>query len=616
MKKIYWVPILLIVANLAGICWVMIHFLNLSYPIVGHDYSLAVPALLDTYLHYHLNGLSIQWYTPSFGGGLPAYPNPNNGQFSLLGVLPLLFSPWQSIIISSIILVTIGGLASFYFFIKVLKLHWMPSLLGMVFFSANGFMLERLAVGHLGYQAFPLIAVLFILFMDSSIPRGIAGLVFALIVAMVVYQAGYTLIVFFGLTILLVLPLIYIYRAELFSWRRILTVLATGAVIAMIISASKLAAVYAFMRYFPRQITDTYAVSLPRGMFGILLQLLGTMNLAPLLWLTGVNPGLLPNYIISVTGGMYGWWEFDMSMSPIVFGITVLGIYSFIKRPKRYSRLFTQQKKWIAWILLGLFTWLTIEFVLATGLMYPLLSKLPILSSLHVNSRYAVAFIFPLAMVAAILFDKWSGKRRDRRSLTTLIIINVITLIPLGSYFMIKDDLQYRIYNVTRSEQIYSSIRSGVSQTITGIGDNMDNTLALDNHLSNLHPYDPIFGYRLEYFHPEIKPGSIWQISDGYYNMTNPSGYVFPAINGSRPFERIPVSQKAQLEAFASHRAPGWKIPLYQQVLDWVSGLTAASVVLFLLIAGIRKLILGFIRQKTAPRSSPLSPSPLGRWPR
>ena len=105
MKKIYWVPILLIVANLAGICWVMIHFLNLSYPIVGHDYSLAVPSLLDTYLHYHINGLSIQWYTPSFGGGLPVYPNPNNGQFSLLGVLPLLFSPWQSIIISSIIFV-------------------------------------------------------------------------------------------------------------------------------------------------------------------------------------------------------------------------------------------------------------------------------------------------------------------------------------------------------------------------------------------------------------------------------------------------------------------------------------------------------------------------------
>ena len=61
----------------------LIAFLNLGYPLVGHDYGYFVPHLLDTDIHYKTNGLNIQWYTPSWGGGLPAYPNPQHIQFSL-----------------------------------------------------------------------------------------------------------------------------------------------------------------------------------------------------------------------------------------------------------------------------------------------------------------------------------------------------------------------------------------------------------------------------------------------------------------------------------------------------------------------------------------------------
>jgi len=49
--------------------------------------------------------------------------------------------------------------------------------------------------------------------------------------------------------------------------------------------------------------------------------------------------------------------------------------------------------------------------------------------------------------------------------------------------------------------------------------------------------------------------------------------------------------KKAQLEAFANHRDPGWKIPLYQQILRWVSGLSAAIVSAFLAFVGLRSLV-------------------------
>ena len=245
--------------------------------------------------------------------------------------------------------------------------------------------------------------------------------------------------------------------------------------------------------------------------------------------------------------------------------------------------------------MLIIFLWLTVEFTLAKGFIYPSLQKLPILSSLHVNPRFASAFLFPLALVAAFIYNGWMIKWSKRKSVQLFLLVNLITLIPLSMYFMIKTDLQNRSYDVTKSLEIYNQIRSGEDFTITGIMiSNRNNTDALLMHQSNLDPYEPIFGYGLEDFFPEIVPGSIWNISDGYYNMTNPSGYVFPEINGTRPFERIPIRDKNKLEAFASHKQPDWKIPLYQQVLDWVSGITVLLGVIILVFFGVKKFILRF----------------------
>jgi hypothetical protein len=321
------------------------------------------------------------------------------------------------------------------------------------------------------------------------------------------------------------------------------------------------------------------------------MQLLGTMNLAPVIKAIGGVAADLPRYMIAATGAQYGYWEFDMSLSPVLFFILILGFYQFVRKPAKRLPWFSSQKKWLAWLLLVLFTWLTVEFILAKGLVYPLLQKLPILSSMHVNVRYTAAFIFPLAICAAIIYDHWCRQLPGRKLWLWFILVNFLALLPLGTYLLIGSDLQARIYDLTTSNQIYSLIRSGDPMTITAIDPGADNTQAMLLHQSNLQTYEPIFGYELENFHPEIKAGSIWNISDGYYNLTDPTGYVYPEVNGSRAFERIPVSEKAQLEAFANYKQPAWKLPLYQQVLDWVSGLTVLFVATALAGFGIRRMV-------------------------
>jgi hypothetical protein len=306
------------------------------------------------------------------------------------------------------------------------------------------------------------------------------------------------------------------------------------------------------------------------------------MNLVPLFFVARLDPNMLPNYLIHATGGMYGYWEFDMSMSPVVFGILLAGLNKFFHTPKKYFKRYTTNKKWIAGLLFIFFTWLTVEFTLAAGLFYPYLRHLPILSSMHVNARFASAFIFPLALLAAVIYESAARYWPSKKATSIFILVNILTLLPLSTYFIFTDDIQGRIYDIVPSTNIYHSIMAGEKFEVTAISDAESNTQAIQNGMSNLNLYEPIFGYYLENFHPEIKAGSIWDTSAGYFNMTNPSGYVFPDVNNTRPFEKIRVDDREKLAAFAKHNQSEWEIPLYQKVCNWISALTLVLVTLFM----------------------------------
>lgn len=558
--------------NILFICGAVIAFMNLTYPLVGHDYSLAVPQMLDTALHFRSNGLSIQWYTPSFGSGLPAFPHPNNGQFSLLELPVIFIHPWDAVIFSSIVFISLGFFASYQFFYKVLQFNWTSSLLGAVFFSANGFMMERLAVGHLGYQPFPMLAVVLLLVFDRSISLKIASLLFGLSIALLIHQAGYFLIVIYGLSFLIIFPLIFLIKREALAWKRIAIVIGLGGLVAVLLSASKLAAVYSFMRYFPRTVMDEYSTNPFFGLLGILFQMLGTMNLVPISWLAGHNQNLLAGNMIGLSGAQYGYWEFDMSLSPIVFGILLAGINQIIYQRRFYKKTFITNQRWVGWLALLLAGWIVFEFILGRGLIYPVLQRLPIISSLHVNNRFAAALLFPLALAAAHIYNRWVSRWTSAKALNRLILLNILSLLPLITYFTFTEDILFRWYDIKQSYPIHQAILAGDTFEIGQIGFVENDTQALATRTSSLKPYDPIFGYKLENFQPEAQPGSIWKIDNGYYNMTNPAGYVFPQENKTRPFERIRIDEKDKLEEFVRRKQPAWQMPTYQKVANQISG--------------------------------------------
>jgi hypothetical protein len=159
----------------------------------------------------------------------------------------------------------------------------------------------------------------------------------------------------------------------------------------------------------------------------------------------------------------------------------------------------------------------------------------------------------------------------------------LFTIVSLFSYFKRPKDVHSREFKAARSKSTYETIRSGGIFPVTQIAEINPRVGFIENATSIL-PYEPIFGYRLEEFEPQIHLGSVFEEDRGYFNMTNPESLVFPELNNLQPFERFKVSEREQLRAFLERQQPGWNIPVAQKILNIFSLLAATLVAGILLI--------------------------------
>jgi hypothetical protein len=247
--------------------------------------------------------------------------------------------------------------------------------------------------------------------------------------------------------------------------------------------------------------------------------------------------------------------------------------------------------RWIAGGLVLIAVWVVVEFTLAKGFLYSALQELPVLSSLHVNVRFASALIYPLAILGAYCSIVVMEKFKFLSKPFVFSIIMALTLLPILFYFSFSKDLWNRNFNIEQSLQTYQSIKTRKILPVEKIVQQR-NKLDLLESSSNMSIYEPVFGYYLTDFHPEVEPGSVLKVRDGYFNITNPAGFVFPEENNTRPFERIQSTDITKLQDFINRRQPDWNRPLVQSVLDILAGISAIS---FIIILSFYLLKLGSI---------------------
>ncbi len=563
-------------------------FIAKDYPKTGHDYGYFLPRLLDTYLHGHQNGPGVQWYTPSFGGGLPAHPNPQHLQFSIPQLLTAIMDPWQAILASTFLLVIGGFLSTWYLLTRVARLHTTAALLGAFFFSTSGFYLEHMAVGHVGYQLFPLLPLIAAVLLAPDAHLGLPATILALILAMFVHQAGFYLALIAALSILMTLPILYLHdptavRVRPVAWRGGL-----GLGIMALLCASKICAVSSFMNHFPRHVVDESTVPLTHAVPGIAAQLLGVTGLAPFELLRGGSLGTAWAQMKSATGETYGIWELDSAVSPVLIGLLAWQLVAAAsRRPVRRPRLET--RRYVAAALLLLSAWLAVEFTTGKGLIYPSLRQLPFLRSMHVNVRFTATFILPLAILGALAFHSLTRTWTEARKAGSALLLGAVGAAFLLSYFLSSDqDLQQRCFDPRQVRQAYVQARHGDAFPVETIGLRVPDGQVFLQHASSLPPYEPIFGYNLAQFRPTVVPGPVDRVTDGCFNMTDPRSLVYPLPTHTGTFQRIPVSDRDNFLRFVNRQSPHWPLPLGQRLANGLSGIGLALAAGLLLVEAVR----------------------------
>jgi hypothetical protein len=297
--------------------------------------------------------------------------------------------------------------------------------------------------------------------------------------------------------------------------------------------------------------------------------------------------------MIKNTGTPYQFWELDASLSPALLVLLAGGAITFLlHKPRIKARI--DKKRLIAEICLLVAVWVVIEFTIAKGLVYPLLHRLPVLESERVNVRNVSAFIFPLAVVGAVIFSNWTGHwKSNARLWTAFLVLNGIALGSLWFYHYVPTQSQQLLCDIRPILTAYDMIRyQGDTFPIENVVPRADPWAVFqDNAVNMIDPYNTFFKDINRHLVPVLHAGSVYDISDGYYNIVNPTGYVFPEVNHSQEYERIPVTEKAQFLDFINRRQPDWKLPIIQQVLDWTALITLIAEFCALLVVLARKWI-------------------------
>ena len=239
----------------------------------------------------------------------------------------------------------------------------------------------------------------------------------------------------------------------------------------------------------------------------------------------------------------------------------------------------------IAILVLCLGIWLASDLTLAQGWLYNVVKPLPVLRSLHANVRYASAFIFPAALLGAYVFHRIFKDRKWGN--TAALIIGLSTLVMLSLYLAIPEDVHIRSFNLNSALPTYAKLDHGWNFTLQDVAEITDMQVFVEED-SNLASQDPMFGYQGEFFKPKVTVGPILAVQDGYYNLTNPAGYVFPEENNLQPFDLFREDQKANLELFINHRQPKLEISSWQRFADVMSLVTLVGSVLYLSYASIK----------------------------
>lgn len=559
-----------------------IYVINAEYPNIGIDYAYIIPRLLETKLYYLKNGIEIQWYTPYYGGGIPSYPNGNNAQFSIPQFLMFIFPPWISICIFIFIYIIFEFYFSYKLGLEVFGLSKNNAIVFAALFTTTGYQFQHILLGHLFFNAFSLFPVLFYLIMSKEkflFKSVVAGLLMALIL----YSAGfYMLFLFFCiLPIIILVKLLFDDGIEVLKFLQgVLGRVIVSLFVFVVVGASKLNASLTFLKFFPREVIRIYGKDLFDSIYIVFLELFYFPFMIFFKKSEEIN-GFLSGFM----NGGTGLHEIDFGISPLFFIIIICVLIGAHR-----MRIRTEWKKKIVMKLFYVFAIIllfVVFFPLTTtyGPYYLEFKKLPFIKSFSAHERFSPIYGIPIILLVMLFFNSAFPNVKAWKT-------HLFTLAILGLFFKGYKEANHMYGRVQHLRPLVghtNDVNKLINEKydslqVTSISDKWDDWAILYSFSVGVHLYEPAFGYDLSDFKPQFKLGSVYDIENGYYNMTNPASILFPEENNLKMWERIKIEDKENFELFIHNRTTKWKISKTQEIANVLSLLGLVSSLTFVLI--------------------------------
>lgn len=571
---------------LAVLAYLLVWHDFLSSALMFGDYGLSIPALLDQYFWVHRHGLAVQWFTPGMCGGIPAFPEPQSGQYNLLTLFIWLAGPTAGVKYAFILHAWLGFVGAYCLCRRAYGLRIDTALVAAILFMFNGFYAYRIVASHLfyGLMLTPLMAwAVLHSFDERKWPRAVSSAcIVGLLFATYIYGGGLGMVVPFCLGIAVLMALNFAMRADMPPLLQVGRASLIFSIVTVALCIPKIVAAGSFLTLFPR---DSYR--LPG--FASLPQLFKSM------WLMFfTSPGDTAAAILAHVVNMQ-WlldrheWEFGVTLTPIVLILLAL------RNPAAFQRRPSLRKVvYAAAALLMLSIPIAINFY--TPEWNQLLKHIPIIKSSSNLVRYFWVWVVFLCFWPVLFFDRFSALASRVRWPVSIFCMSLVIFT-----FATQDRDYYRrgsTYDPSSVEQAFDRVNSGQAEpqirTIGVITDAQgklvtggDRNKSLAQGISQFYCYQPIFGYRLEKFpYGAMHPGDPFEEAEpGRLNFKNPACMVYPDDNGCKPGDAFSVTERASLHQFLHYDPFVFSLSRRQTIANAIG---AAMGLLLILWFGLR----------------------------
>ncbi|MFH2098014.1 MAG: hypothetical protein ABIJ95_00765, partial [Pseudomonadota bacterium] len=502
---------------------------------LGHDYCIWFPQFLDGYRWFSINGLfKVPWFTPSFCGGVPYFPNHQGLYYSIPQFLTFVSSPLTAIILSIMFFAALGYAGMYVLARKGLGAGPRLAMFTAAIFLFNGYYYARMEIGHLSMQPFMLLPWLAFLLArpPGNRPRGrfvFDAVAAGLILSYMIY-AGVASSFLQMLFSVFAVVLFFLIRGGLNPVYAVARGAAAVGVFAGV-SGAKILSSMLFLKNFPRDIYSTPGVDslcqslalAVKSVFFSSAHAYGQEVMKNSQWIIEPHE-----------------YSYSLTFLPLLVFAAALAWWIREKGPRRMGR--PNPWKAAGWVLLSGVLFLPVLLNWNYEPLHVLLKKLPILKSTSLYLRWELLYILPVPVFMA------AATRRIRVPTAAAWALCIAGLVALSALNLAGDRSFYanQAYPIRAVQGAFlrqkgqpppaisdiAAIQNARGEIVTPL----DRDDVMIQGYSQLFCYEAIFGYGLEAFpFRTLRPGPVTGESEGVFNMKNPACYVFPEANQCQP---------------------------------------------------------------------------------